>query len=410
MVILLLSVILTIIISAVCSLFEASILSVSLTDIAKISKTNLPSANILQKFKKNIQEPIGVSLIIRIFTYATGASVSGAFFYKEFGLALLPAFAILFPVILVIISDILPKTYGIANNVKIAVFYAKPIDLLIKIFKPFLYILMILSKSLKIKATAGKENSVDDIAVLTRFASMNNMISKDQEQILSQTLKLQKIKISDIMVKKEEAKYLSSSMSLMDALLEAHIYHHTRLPLVKDGNVDEVIGYVNFKDIISALQTNPEDPSLLGICRPIINVEENDNLLTALKVLSRSRQHLASVRDAKGRSAGLITFEDVIEAIIGDLNEEVEELPTFFYKISETRYIAGGGIPMKSFREKFHLALPDVVGNLNDMMLQLFGKVPKNEDKIELGGYVLIVRKIIRSQIFEVIIDTNAEK
>ncbi|MBP7552431.1 MAG: hypothetical protein KA885_03315 [Spirochaetes bacterium] len=56
------------------------------------------------------------------------------------------------------------------------------------------------------------------------------------------------------------------------------------------------------------------------------------------------------------------------------------------------------------------MALPDVVGNLNDMMLQLFGKVPKNEDKIELGGYVLIVRKIIRSQIFEVIIDTHTEK
>ncbi len=410
MVVLLLSVFLTIIISAVCSLFEASILSVSLTDIAKIAETNLPSANILQKFKKNIQEPIGVSLIIRIFTYATGASVAGAFFHKEFGLVLLPAFALVFPLVLVIISDILPKTCGVTYNVKIAAFFAKPIDFLIKLLKPLLFIITILIKPFKNILEARKENSVDDIAVLTRFASMNNMISKDQEQILAQTLKLQKIKIRDIMVKKDEAKYLSSDMSLMDALLEAHIYHHTRLPLVKNGNADEVVGYVNFKDIISALQTNPEDPSLLGICRPIINIEENDNLLTALKILSRSRQHLASVKDSKGRAVGLITLEDVIEAIIGDLNEEAEELPTFFYKISESRYIAGGGIPMKSFREKFHLALPDVVGNLNDMMLQLFGKVPKNEDKIELGGYVLIVRKIIRSQIFEVIIDTHTEK
>ncbi|HQB61065.1 MAG TPA: CNNM domain-containing protein, partial [Spirochaetota bacterium] len=372
MVLLSLSVILTILISAACSLFEAAIVSVSLTDIAKISKTNLASANILQKFKKNIQEPVGVSLIIKIFAYATGTSVSGVFFYKKFGLALLPAFALIFPIVLVIISDIIPKTYGIANNVKVAAFCAKPVDLLVKIFKPFLYIYKIISETLKKKAGKGKKSSVDDIAVLTRFASMNNMISKDQEQILSQTLKLQKIKVSDIMVKKEEAKYLSTNMNLMEALLEAHIYHHTRLLVVKDGNIDDVVGYVNFKDIISALQTNPEDPSLLSICRPIINVREDDVLLTALKVLSRSRQHIASVKDDKGGLAGLTTLEDVIETIIGDLNEEIEELPTFFYKISDTRYIAGGGIPMKSFREKFHLSLPDVVGNLNDMMLQLF--------------------------------------
>jgi putative hemolysin len=201
-----------------------------------------------------------------------------------------------------------------------------------------------------------------------------------------------------------DIKCLSTDMSLHDALIEAHIHHHTRFPLIEGKDLHKVLGYVNFKDIVSALQVNPEDPTLKGICRPMMEVSPSDNVTALLSRLTKGYQHIAIVRDSE-KTVGLVTLEDVVEAIVGDIHDEYDVLPSHIYKITHTRYLVGGGATLLALREKTGEDLPMVKLSLNDWMMQQLKRNPRVEDKLSHGGSCYIVRKVRRSQIYEVIID-----
>lgn len=399
------------IISFMCSVLEACVLSLSVTDIASISEKKPLIAKIWKYFKDNIQIPITVILIINTLAHTIGAALSGAKFDQLFGGKWITLFSVVFSYVMIQWTEILPKTLGVRYNKDIAVASAFPLKFLIFLFTPFVKIVQFVNwpfrRGLEKKAEA---DITKDISVLARFAALHDIISKDQEKIVSQTIKLSKIKVSDIMVKRDEIKYLSTLMSLQDALIEAHIHHHTRLPLVSENNKDDVIGYVNFKDIVSALQTNPKDPSLKGIRRPILEVRDNESLSIILNKLTRGYQHIAIVKDDRGKVAGLVTLEDIVETVIGGVQDEYDILPTYLYQIAANRYVAGGGITLKILREKTGFDLPDSPEPLNEWLLKLFGALPKVEEKVSFKKTAFIIRKVRRSNIHEVIIETENVK
>jgi putative hemolysin len=398
-------------ISFVCSILEACVLSLSLADIARISEKSPLVAKTWKIFREDIQRPITVILIINTLAHTIGASLAGAKFDQLFGTKWVLVFSLAFSFAMIQWTEILPKTLGVQYNKYIALVVGLPLRYLVMIFKPFVNVVQFLNKPFAKKNQADlKASAVEEISVLARFAALQQIISKDQERIVSQTISLPRIKVTDIMVKKDEIKFLSTKMSLMDALIEAHIHHHTRLPLMEGDNNDKVIGYVNFKDIVSALQTNPKDPSLKGIARPILEVRGNEQVSVLLNKLTRGYQHIAIVRDLEEKVAGLVTLEDVIESIVGEMHDEYDVLPNYVYQIAANRYLAGGGVGLKVLQEKIRSEFPNTEQTLNEWLLACLGKMPKVEDKTSNGGHTFIIRKVRRSNIFEVIIEISSDK
>jgi len=193
-------------------------------------------------------------------------------------------------------------------------------------------------------------------------------------------------------------------MSLAEALIEAHIHHHTRFPLSKGEDRNEIIGYVNFKDIVSALQLNPKDPSLKGICRPVLSVEQNESVSSLLNRLIKTYQHIAIVKDLKGKVCGVVTLEDVIESIVGEISDEYDLLPDYFYQIAENRYVVGGGIAMSRLTSEFCRVLSEESMNLDEWVRARLGRAPRSEDIIEYEDIVFNVRKVRRSSLYEAIV------
>lgn len=407
MIILLVTIIVAMGISFLCSVLEACLLSLSLADIGRISDKKPLAAKIWKNFKEGIERPIAVILIINTLVHTIGAALSGAQFQKIFGTRWIIAFSMVFSLAMIQWTEILPKTLGVRYNKNIASLTALPLKYLISIFTPFVNVVQFLNRPFEArKGKKVKVSAADDISVLARFAALDNLINKDQEMIVSQTISLSNLKVMDVMVSREEMKYLSTEMSLMEALIEAHIHHHTRFPLINRDNKDDVMGYINFKDIVSALQTNPKDPSLKGICRPILEVNEDESVPAVLGRLRKSYQHIAIVRNAEGKVAGLVTLEDVIEAIMGDIEDEYDLLPEYVYQIAVGRYLAGGGVSMEALREKIAKDLPATKKPLNKWLLEISGKMPKVEEKIQYRSLIFITRKVRRSNIYEVIIET----
>ncbi len=407
MIVFILVVITSLSVSTICSLMEACLLSISVSDIAQLSDKKPYVAKVWEILKGNIHKPIAVVLIINTFAHTIGASVSGAKFQELFGPHWVLLYSIIFSLVMIQWTEILPKTLGVRYNIKLANITGVPLHFLIIFMTPLVKLTEWLNRPFQgTKEMLGSQNAVEELSLLIRFAALKNQITRDQEKIFSRTINLHKLKVKDVMVEKSMMKCLTTVMSLTDAFVEAHLHHHTRFPFVDTGN-NEVVGYINFKDVVTVLKINPREPSLKGICRPIISVLQDEILSALLNRLTQSHQHIAIVKNSQGETMGMVTLEDVIEAIIGEVHDEYDILPSYFYAIAENRYIAGGAVTLKSLREKLNLDVPGIQQTVSDWLIEYFGKLPKTDERRFYLNSQFIVRKIRRTGIYEIIIDVQ---
>ncbi|MBN2545986.1 MAG: DUF21 domain-containing protein [Spirochaetes bacterium] len=410
MIFLLIVIILSLSISALCSLLEATLLSISNSDIADMHLKNRKFAEIWKIFKKNIQKPIAVILIINTLAHTIGASISGAKFETLFGFEWIILFSILFSYVMIQWTEILPKAIGVKHNRKIAGIMTIPLYLLVKLFTPVVKIIEFLNLPFvgRKKETVSYD-TIKDISLLARFALSNNLINKDQEQIISRTVRLSNIKIKDIMVPREDIKVLKKNMSMMDALVEAHIHNHTRFPLLDDKVLNKVLGYINFKDIVGALQMNPHNPSLMGIVRPIQTVYEDETFSNVFKKVTLNHQHIVIVKNKRNVFTGLLTLEDLIEEIIGEIEDEYDVLPSHLFPITPNRYIAGGGLLIKQMNEKLDIKLSDPELTINDWINKHFGLQNRSGNNYQVDNNLIIIKKLSRGRVNEIIIEKNSD-
>lgn len=406
MLVLIITLVVSMSISFFCSLLEATLLSLTLSDIAKISETKPKIAKIWLKFKEHIQKPIAVILIANTFAHTIGASVSGAQFDKLIGPEWLALFSIAYSWVMIQWTEILPKTLGVRNNQGVAKASAIPMSITIKLFTPILLFVQWMNKPFESKKKSDSNvDPLSEISTLAHFAANNNVISSDQENIVDRTMNLSKLTVRDIMVKKTEMKILTVDMSLGDALIQAHLHHHTRLPLVDTADMKTVFGYVNFKDIVSALRINPADPTLKGISRPILTINTEDPIAIALNKLIRSYQHIALVKEPDGTVSGLLTLENILEMIVGEIQDEYDIVPDYFYPLTETRFVCGGGCTLAQINSTLECKFSPDTLTVNEWLKGMLGGIPKPEDKVEFQNVRFIIRKVSRSLIYEAILE-----
>ncbi len=387
-----------------CSLLEACLMSLSLADIAKISEKQPLIGSIWKNFRENIQKPIAVILIINTFANTVGASLSGVCFGNLFGSKWIGLFSVVLALMIIQWSEIVPKTLGYKHNRLIARVFGFPLKFLVVALTPVLWITQVFARPFTGRRKTNTGDALDDINVLTRFAALNKLISKEQAKLVMKGIDLSKTKIADVMMPRDVIKFLASSMTLTDALIAAHHHYHTRYPLVETDSIDSVIGYVNFKDIVIALHINPKDPSLKGVMRPMLFVSDSESSSIVLNKMIQGHHHIAIAKNAKGTVSGLITLEDIIEEVIGEIQDEFDILPRFIRAMPDQRFQVGGATPLSDLHEKISTEFPDEPITLDAWMRGQMKKGPKQKDRITLQNYEILVSKIRRSQIHEAVV------
>jgi CBS domain containing-hemolysin-like protein len=391
-----------------CSLLEACLMSLSIADIAKISEKSPFVGSIWKNFRDNIQKPIAVILIINTFACTVGAALAGTKFSDLFGTKWVGLFSIVFALMIILWSEIVPKTLGHKHNKLVASVFGIPLRFLVLAMTPVLVITQILTRPFTGKRNSETADALGDINILTRFASINNLISKDQAKLVMRSIGLSKTKVTDVMMKREQIKYLSSTMTLTDALIAAHLHYHTRYPLVEENDLDKIIGYVNFKDIVVALHINPKDPSLKGIMRPMLIVTETENASVVLNKMTQAHHHIAIVQNTRGIVCGLVTLEDLIEEVIGEIEDEFDILPAFVRSMPNNRYMVGGATPLSELKIKVCQDFPNEATTVDSWVRAKMKKFPSRNDTVTFAQYDFTIAKVRRSQIHEVIVSCKA--
>jgi CBS domain containing-hemolysin-like protein len=192
----------------------------------------------------------------------------------------------------------------------------------------------------------------------------------------------------------------SSVVELMELALEAG---HTRIPLYQDS-IDTIIGFVHVKDLFALYIDGNEN--LLEIMREVLHVPETLPVVEVWETLANRRQYTAVVFDEYGGTAGLITFEDLIEEIFGELQDEFDDEDALIALDSEGRIYLRGDLLVSDVNEYLELKLPDTSDTLSGLVLSELGRLPEEGDEISFGETAVRVEKMADRAVAEVSLQT----
>lgn len=309
----------------------------------------------------------------------------------------------------IVIGELVPKTIGMRNPEKILIRLFPIVNIFNLLFLPFVVLLSYTTKLIMrlIKMDIKSEENKDllkEIIGFTAIAARKNRISKTQQDIINNAVMINDKKVFEIMVEMKDVKSLYSAQSIAEAMIESHIHHHTRYPLF-DEDKKEIIGYVNFKDIMNALKISSGKPTLKAIARPIYSVLKDEMVSELLPKLIKNHQHISLVKDGE-KVVGIITLENLLETVVGKIEDEYDVAPNIFYAISDDRWLVGGGVVMKQicgFFSEFDCS--DVT--FGEWIKDKINGELVAEKEIKFRDYKIIIRKVSRGRLYEAIIDKS---
>lgn len=422
-------------ISALCSLLEATLLSLSPLQVATLSMRHPKAGSIWQGFKKNIERPISVILILNTAAHTIGATVAGAQFEYLYGPQWLIVFSLLLTYAMLQFTEILPKTLGVRYNLLLAPVVGPPLAGLVRLLSPVVYFIQSVNRPFRGKSPESDVAVMDQMDAMAAYARIAKTINVDQERLIRGAAKLTKTRVRQIMTPRVDIAYLLLDRPLSEVLHVVQTSGFTRIPLAQ-GDVDHIIGMVHIKDLFIHLRLMPGrlkfldeatgqavvmtpglpgsalhvigtgDVDLRSLKRDVLFMPEQMPLDQALRRFQDSRIHMAIVVDEYGATQGVVTLEDVMEELVGEIQDEFDTPPAEKLVPFEGGYRVGGGFPLHELIAMLDIraAGADIQGvdTLGGYLLQKLGRMPEVGDRTRLGEYELKVLSTTGRRVSEV--------
>ncbi len=305
-----------IIISAFCSIIEAVLYSVPQSQVEVMASSGKKSGLILKKLKKNIQQPITAILTLNTIANTMGAAVAGASAAVVFGEENLVWFSVFFTLTILLFSEILPKTAGVAYARILATWIAIPLNGLVKIMSPLIWLCQAVTHLIPRQEKEALV-SIEEIQAVAVLGRKSGEIEPQQEKVIANILKLQDKTVRQVMTPRTVVFSLSEHLTIGEALKQKEQWsRHSRVP-VFDKDQDDVVGVVLSRNVLLSLSEGNKKQKLSELMQPVHFVPEAAPLNRILIEFFEQRIHLFVVVDEYGGVTGVISLEDIIEEIVG---------------------------------------------------------------------------------------------
>jgi len=320
--------------------------------------------------------------------------------------------------LLLFFGEIIPKVYAARNRHRIVRFLALPLEVLRWFFRPLAYLLIqstnFIDKRVKMtEATA----SLDDLRQAINLTSQGEE-DKEEQEILKGIVNFSNIAVRSIMRARVDVKAVAIDTPFSELVAFIQAYNYSRLPVYEE-NLDNVRGVLHIKDLMPFLREGATNPNLEELLRPVHFVPESKKIDALLEEFKTNRLHMAVVVDEFGGTAGIVTLEDVIEEIFGEITEEFDSDDWVYTKLSEDTYIFEGRISLIDVKKILDLedeVFEDARGDsdtLGGLILELHGKIPAINEVITYKQFELHVEAVSKHRITQVklvILPTEPEK
>lgn len=319
---LLLAICLAVVISAFCSLSEAVLYSVPWSHLEQMRKSGKKAGAVLFELRRNVERPISAILTLNTVANTAGAAVAGAFAAALFGTESLVYFSLIFTLLILVFSEVIPKTMGVMYSRQLAGWLATPLLCLVKILAPVIWVLGALVRLVGRKKV-GPDASEEDLRAVISMTRRAGVIKPYEELSIRNILTLDTKMVKDVMTPRTVIFSFPSHWTVAQAKEMKTIWPHSRIPVYDDEDSEDIVGIVYRRELLEALANDQDAKELNKLMKPVQFVMESMTLDKLLMRFLESRTHMFIVLDEYGGLAGLVSLEDVLEEILG--SEIVDE-------------------------------------------------------------------------------------
>ncbi|RXP45888.1 gliding motility-associated protein GldE [Lutibacter sp. HS1-25] len=308
--------------------------------------------------------------------------------------------------LILLFGEVLPKVYATRNALKFASHTAYPIKVLSSLLS--IISMPLLSLTTFIEHKLGKKKSSLSVEKLSQALELTSdkTTTKDEQKILEGIVNFGNTETSEIMVPRMDIFAISDTETYLDVISKIVDKGFSRNPVYHE-NVDEIVGVLYAKDLLPHL--NKEDFNWQELIREPYFVPENKKLDDLLKEFQEKKNHLAIVVDEYGGTCGIVTLEDVIEEIVGDINDEFDDDATSYFKIDENNYLIEGKTNLKDFYKIIDLESTDLFEEsrgesetIAGFILEIYGKFPRKYEIIKFHNYSFKIEVMDKKRISKV--------
>lgn len=303
-------------VSAMCSIFEAVLYSISLSQIEILVQSGKKSGKILKDLRSDIQKPITAILTLNTIANTMGAAVAGAYAAMLLGERHLALFSAMFTLAILLLSEILPKTAGVVYCRELSPWIAFPVKWLVTILTPIIWICQAVTR-LVTKHREETHISAEEIQAIAAISRKSGKIGTEQEKVITNILELGNKNVRQVMTPRTVTFSLSEHLTVAEAQKMKQQWNlYSRVP-VYDNDPDDIVGIILRKDVFNSVVDGREHRKLSVIMHPVHFVPESAPLQKVMMEFFKFHQHLFVVVDEYGGFTGVISLEDIIEEIVG---------------------------------------------------------------------------------------------
>ncbi|MEK7485510.1 MAG: hemolysin family protein [Planctomycetota bacterium] len=394
-----LTILIILICSFCCSLIEAAFLSVSPAKIEVAIDEHRFGANFLKSLKDSPSRPIAAIVIMNNICNITGSMTVGVIVQKSTLNEYLASISALLTILIILFSEILPKNIGYRYPLKISLFFAPVLWLLPKILLPMLLISEMITSF--IRPESSKHITDAEIEAMVELGKIAGSLDQEKAERLRNIFELYQISVEEAMTPRVKLFALPANSVLNDIMETLLNTPYSRIPIYQEDK-DKITGVILRTDALAALCKGEGHKTLEDIHLPVPQVPTTMPLDKLLKEFMASRTHLAVVRDEFGGTDGIITLEDVVEEILGNIDDEYDPDEEKFHQVSEYEVIVNGDIELDEINSHLKIELEDIARTIAGFIQERLHIIPEKGEVLEEPEATIIIEESTETQILKV--------
>ncbi len=381
--------------SAFFSMSETALMSITKLDVRHMISNDVKGAKLIETLIDDTPKLLGSILVGNNLVNIGASALATVLATDIFGSAGVGIATGVMTLFVLIFGEITPKSVASQNSQKTALFVSKPIFVIVMVFSPIVKILMVVTNVL-IKLFGGNSDAnesfitAEKLKTIVTVSHEEGVIETDEKEMLYNVFNFGDSYAKDVMIPRTDMVAIDLDASYKDVMQIFKQHQFSRMPVFKDS-FDNIVGMLYIKDLLMDTELN-DSFTISSVLREAFFIHEFTKTNKLFKKLQLKKIGMAVVVDEYGGTSGLITIEDLIERIVGDIDDEYDLDEDDFIQLSETEYLIEGSFRITELNEKTGLNIvSDEFDSIGGYIVGMLDRFPKNGEKIKAENAMFLI-------------------
>ena len=393
------------------SMSETALMALSKIRIRHMVDEGVKGAKLVERLSEDPSKLLGAILIGNNIVNIGASALATSIAVKAIGESGVGLVTIIMTILVLIFGEITPKSIAKQKSEEVALKVSKPINLVVKLFKPFIYVFTAIS-GVFIKLLGGDPKATEpfiteeELKTMVGVSEEEGVLENVEKEMIFNVFGFADAQVKDVMVQRVDVVAVDVNATYDEVINIIKLEQFSRIP-VYNQNIDDVIGILNVKDLIIASQ-NEENFKVSDYMREPYYTFEFKKVTELFKEMKKSRNHMAVVLDEYGGNVGIVTIEDLIEEVVGEIEDEYDdEQDSDIIVIKEDEYIVDGSARLDHIGDLIGVSMEsEEFDSIGGLIIGELGRFPERNEEVKVNSIRFVVEEIDKNRIKKVRIFT----